>query len=418
MRHRRGTIYIAVMGVTIIVAAIGLSIVQVARLQLRSVQGTHDLKYARELAQSGVEFGLGRIDLDPAWRTTYTSGTEISPVINVGSGTMTFKLIDETDGDMANNDLDPVRVYGIGRVGSAVYVESALLEPAGAGLTCLEASFHTSGQLSFDDAVWTTDQFVSTNLSTANAIMQVGTGILNGNAEAVGTIQNPSVTGTQTEGITPRQMPVSSAFDYYIANGTAIDINDLPGGVLEKVVLSPGNNPYGSGITNPQGIYVIDCNNQFIRISMVRLVGTLVLLNPGVNSELADDQHWESAISNSPVLMVDGNIRFNWTSENTLRESVATVNYNPSHTPYQDQSDADTTDEYPGVIKGLIYVSGNLDIQHQCVIDGVVVTGAVVAQGDMDLTFDPVFLANPPPGFRNGDVVTISPGTWRREPSP
>jgi hypothetical protein len=35
----------------------------------------------------------------------------------------------------------------------------------------------------------------------------------------------------------------------------------------------------------------------------------------------------------------------------------------------------------------------------------------------IDLTYDSVFLDNPPPGFGSDNPMKISPGSWRREVS-
>jgi len=418
---RHGSLYLSVLGVAMIVSAIGMSALTVARINLRSTSWRQDRREARILADSALELGAGIVMQDTAWRSSFQNGQENpSTPMPLGNGAIAWKL-EDGDGNLDNDSADPVRLYGIGRVGQSVYTKSVLLEPTDAGLSCLEASFHTTGQIYLDDVTWTTDQFASTNYSGDDAIGINNAGILVGNGEAVGTINSSAVTGTRTEGITPRIMPDSTGvFEYYKNNGTWIDISDVPGGtprLIEGVVLSPGNNPYGSRITNPQGIYVIDCKNQNLRVKLVRLVGTLVLLNTGSGSDLDNDQHWEPAVRNFPVLMVDGNMIFNWHAEHPLRESLLGVNYNPAHTPYEGQSDADQSDEYPALIKGLIYVSGNLTVQHQCIVEGVVVTGSVTPNAAMTLTYDSVFLDNPPPGFGSGNTMTISAGSWRREVS-
>ena len=41
----------------------------------------------------------------------------------MGSGTFTWKLVDD-DGDLADDDSDPVTIYGIGRVGASTSVET------------------------------------------------------------------------------------------------------------------------------------------------------------------------------------------------------------------------------------------------------------------------------------------------------
>ena len=45
----------------------------------------------------------------------------------------------------------------------------------------------------------------------------------------------------------------------------------------------------GFGATNPEGIYVIDCQGGMIRVQYSRIVGTLVLLNPDSVSDIEDN---------------------------------------------------------------------------------------------------------------------------------
>jgi hypothetical protein len=130
---RQGSIYLAVMGVAMIVSIIGMTSMQIARLQLKSAGNRQDLEEARLLSQSGVEFGLGNMDFLPNWRTGMVSDVEMTPPLVVGNGTMTYSLslVDE-DSDLSDDTNDSVRILGIGRVGDAVYATSVLLEAAGA----------------------------------------------------------------------------------------------------------------------------------------------------------------------------------------------------------------------------------------------------------------------------------------------
>gem|GEM_PF-595789 len=405
---RRGSLYVSVLGVAMIVSMIGMSTMVVARLNLRSVSWRQDRSEARLLADSAVELGAAIVLQDSNWRNDFLNGQEYpSPPMTIGNGTIAWKLVDENDSNLADDDSDVTRLYGIGRVGQAVYTKSVRMEPLGA-LDSLTSALHANDKLWINNSssvITATGGPVSTNNTAKNW------GTINGDLECDGLSPSGTVNGTTTIPLDPdKTMPGPNVFDYYLTHGTLIDINDIPLStgrrLIEKIVLSPGNNPYGSGITNPEGIYVIDCKNQDIRIKLVRLVGTLVLLNPGSGSDVDNDQHWEPAAPNFPVLMVQGDMTFNWHGEHTLRESMAGVNYNPPHTPYQDQSDADQSDEYPGLIKGLVYVAGNLTVNHGCVMEGVTVIGGYLSMSGvtMDLTYDPVFLYNPPPGFRTAGV--------------
>ncbi len=331
-RVHRGSTYLAVMGVTLVVSMIGMAVMVMARMELRRGLANQELAYAHCLAQNAVEFGLANLADDPAWRTTFTHDVESLPLdfdfAAGANGEMTFKLVDEKDSDLADDDSDAVRLYGIGRFGQADYRMSVLLEPIGEGLSCLEASLHSGGQIwMYNGVTINTDQFVSTN----NQIWTNGSGIISGDAEAVSTIAAGSVTGNATTGVSSRRLPdTAAAFEYYLTNGTWIDFGDLPGGAIENVVLSPASNPYGSGRTDPQGIYVIDCQGFDLVVQDSRIVSTLVVLNPGPGTRLERAINWEPAVRNFPALMVAGNLMLKFNGVGTLNEGI---NFNPRVRP-------------------------------------------------------------------------------------
>ena len=127
--------------------------------------------------------------------------------------------------------------------------------------------------------------------------------------------------------------------------------------------------------------------------------------------------NWEPAVPNYPALLVSGNIEISITA-GVLYESNASGSYNPFGTPYEGfavTEDTDTADTYPSVIKGLVYVSGNLQMRNHPVIDGVVVIGgSLVDARDLTLTYQPTLLTNPPPGFADRPRLELAPGSWRQ----
>jgi len=412
---RRGSIYLAVMGVAMIVSIIGMVSMSIARLQLKSTQNLQDLAEARLLSQSGVEFGLGNMDFLSDWRTDMTHGAEMTPALSVGSGTMTYALVDD-DGDLADDPTDWVRILGIGRVGEAVYVSSVLLEPTGSGLTSLETSLHSDDNIStFFTVEITTNQIVSSNKNVdATGFMEA----INGDVEAVGTITG-TINGSQTMGVPERQMPGEEVFEYYLSNGTWIDLGSLPvdgsgNPELNATLLSPSTNPFGT--LNPAGIYLIDCAGTNLRIRNTRIVGTLVLLNTGDTAGLRESVLMEPAVANFPVLLVQGDIEIQ-THDSVLDESTQGVNFNPLGTPYQGAEDADQSDTYPSVVKGLVYVSGKLEFPFDSLdsyFQGTVVCEEIAVSSDCFFEYDSTFLNNPPPGFSSGTVMQVVPGTWTR----
>lgn len=405
-----------VLGTSTAMTVIGLSALMAVRIERRGAEGTADLSRARFHARSAIEMGLYKIGSDPNWRTTQPDGNWYVDE-PIGTGTFRLEGYDPNDGSLSNSDTDPLVFLGVGKQGEARFKLQVTLTAELPPLTCLEVALHANTDLLITgSAVLTSDQTVSAN----NTVDLGNSAIANSDVEAVNAISGPgTVNGTRTTGITPRAMPDGTVFDYYVdpANGTAIDINALKQqgsiSLLQQVVLSPASNPYG-GTLNPEGIYVIDCAGGDIYIQECRIVGTLVLLNPGPGSDIFLAVSWEPAVANYPALLVSGNMRISLNNA-PLSETPATGSFNPPGTPYNGAEDTNTTQSYPSVIKGLIYVSGDLTTTINPVFDGaVVVGGAVNVSNTLALTYQPTFLNNPPPGFTAAPRMVVTPDSWRQ----
>lgn len=188
---------------------------------------------------------------------------------------------------------------------------------------------------------------------------------------------------------------------------------------LQRTVLSPQSNPYGSGTTNAEGIYIIDCLGKTLVIEDCRIVGTLLLINAASNSVVQGSVHWTPAIENYPALLTDKPITIK-TAAAGLSESSINQNFNPPLTPYPyptGSEDDDVTDAYPSIIRGLIYSKDNLVFSEAPTIDGVVLVERDIQANatSLDLRYNAIFLNDPPPGF---DVVErkleLVPGSWQR----
>ncbi|WP_145288787.1 hypothetical protein [Pirellulimonas nuda] len=413
--RRPGYLYVAVLMTSLLISAMGLTALSVAALRLRCSTASTDWTAAAALAQSAIEDAVLKVSLDNAWRTKNTHNVP-STAVSLAAGAYSWKLLDD-DGNLADDDRDSVRVVGIGRVGEAVVAESVRLIPTGNPLSCLETALHCNNSVSLGLLVQlTTDQTVSTNGSLAATALLCK---VTGNAEASGAISG-TVTGTKTSGAPTRLMPGSSALDYYLDNGAWIEIGALPlvigARTIQKVVISPTLNPYGSG-GNPEGIYVIDCGGAQVKIKDCRIIGTLVLLNPAANSCLEGSIHWDTAVGNYPALLVTGDIELR-TGTAELSETLQGVNYNPVGAPYEGVADTDKSDAYTSEISGLVYVSGRLSAPSDLLesrIRGVTVCNALTMDSSSRFNYRPLLHDYPAPGFAHGNPMQVSPGSRRRE---
>lgn len=179
------------------------------------------------------------------------------------------------------------------------------------------------------------------------------------------------------------------------------------GRIIYQTALGPGVNPFGGG-TNAEGIYKIDCGGQKLLIERSRIVGTLLVVNPGANSCINNGPiNWTPAVAGYPALLVDAD---NGTSADfsilatnrVLSETENGVNYNPSGAPHDEfGTDTDTNDIYRSQIKGLVAIRHDLAYGNRSLTKGQIIVGNNIANssGELEVDYQPDALLNPPPGF-------------------
>lgn len=116
---RRGSSYILVLSVSMIIALIGLSGLIAARIDHKIATTTSDATEARFYALAAIEMGIFAIEADPLnWRSAFHGGA--LPVnMPIGNGTLTLQVVDPLDNDLLDNPTEPVLMTGIGAKGMA-----------------------------------------------------------------------------------------------------------------------------------------------------------------------------------------------------------------------------------------------------------------------------------------------------------
>ena len=408
---RRGIVYLLVLGTASIIAVLTLGGLLVLRSQRKSSASETDATEARLYAQSGLEIGMQIITSDSNWRTNYTSGTWRTNQ-PIGSGTYSLDGVDPTDGNLANSSNDSLVLTATGVKGLATQKLQVTVFAKAKGLSCLQVDMVAGGTITFNGTN------VAGGTVSSNAGISASSSAVGANVEAVGSITGSTYQQTVTTPITARALPQSSVFNYYVANGTAISMASMPlsgsSRLIDRKLISPNSNPFGA-TKNPKGIYIIDCGGSPVTIRDSRIVGTLVLLNCPATTWIDGSINWEPAITNYPALLVQGSAIIG-TDHNSLSESSGSnFNFNPSGTPYNGTADSDTSDNYPSIIKGIVYVSQNLTLVDQATFEGVVVVGgAITSAQELDLTYNATYYNDAPPGFAAQTQVYISPGTFQR----
>jgi hypothetical protein len=194
--------------------------------------------------------------------------------------------------------------------------------------------------------------------------------------------------------------------------------------VIHRKVLSPASNPFGSGVANAKGIYIIDCGSGKISIRNSRIVGTLILLNQNEDgAEIAGSMNWAPAVisadpmvTNLPVLL--SNKQLNLYCTNTaLDEGLVNANFNPTGTKYNDSQDSDKSDSYPSTINGVVYTTDNILIANSPSITGVLIGDNDITATNATLTLkhNPLYFNyNAPPGFQAAVTYYVLPGSYKQ----
>lgn len=440
--RQRGSVYVLVLAVTTLVFVIGMAAAMQARIEVRQAGQTGDSGLAQVLAASAMEYAIFKVDEavqveiggGAPWRDQFTDGLVVGPTI-FGNGSFTYMLEDALgDGDLSDDPTEPVYVEVAATVGANVHRVRVRMSPGPASgavpdpLDSLGYALWSAGKLDFETATASCDQIMGSN----NKVQGASGAQVDSDIESFGKIQGGTYNGTLAQYVVPsKQMPNSTVFDYYIQNGTVINYSDLSsrGGSARWIwgdVLSPAKNPFGGGTTNPLGIYVIDCQGQEIAIAESRIVGTLVILNPGLSSRIEGPLNWEPAISTYPALLVQGDMTFRmsdtrldegttvWGLGSLVAYNLRNPNFNPPGTPWQGATDIDRGDDYVSAIAGLVYVSGIINIEagsygNVTTIEGVVLGGNEVnvrPGATFNLLYKDVFFNDPPPGF----IAVSAPG--------
>ncbi|MEK6674329.1 MAG: carbohydrate binding domain-containing protein [Planctomycetota bacterium] len=126
--RRRGNSYIFFLGMSMLVAIIGLSALTGVRIKRQATLRLNERAAAQVYAQSAIEFSLLQIYLDTSWRDSFLHD-QWSAAQPFGAGSFSWKLLDDINGDFTTDRNASVRMFGKGYSGQSVWVYSALVQP-------------------------------------------------------------------------------------------------------------------------------------------------------------------------------------------------------------------------------------------------------------------------------------------------
>ena len=401
-QKRRGSVYVLVLGVGMVLTVIGLAAISLGRIRVRTVSASQDWLEAQALAFSAAEHALVQIEKTEDWRGELAGKTIEKPF---GRGTFRWQLVDPEDGDLTDDTTEPVTLLATGLVHEARYALALHTTIEGVPLEALRTCIAAGGdvQVKSKESVTLTGGALSSNKTVDNK------GEIYGDVEAESLKGKGKVSGTVTTPTPPKAMPNQGVFDSYKAKAVQIPFTDK----IEKVVLGPANNPWGS--PSADGLYYLDTGGKDLHIKESRIHGTLVVKCAPKKVILEDALLLHNYRSDYPVLIVDGDVDIKIKSrQQELSESACGTNFNPPGAPYEGGADGDQADSYPNEIRGLVHVTGKLTIKETARLRGTVICeGDVKFQGDNEIIYEPAIYQNPPAGYTDGSGKP-RPDTWTR----
>lgn len=407
----RGSVYLTIISLGAIISALALgslySSANAFRIAHVEQQGTE----ARSAAESAIRATLAHMRANSNWRSS-TAGGSSTRSVRIGNAEIEVTLTDP-DGDLPSSALDPVVISAAATTTDARRTVRVTTLPVIHPLGCMSFALASSGSVSFAAL---SNVNADVNLYSINGFSAILANV-NSDVYTSGSISGGSFRSTQLTGHPTQSFPNASVMTDYASRATKITLSSLPSVLgtrsLTRTLLSPTSNPFGN--PDPLGRYVIDCANSTISISDLRVVGTLILLNPGSGSSISGSVNFEPANPGQPVLLIDKDFTINLSSSSLSESPLLSTkyNYNPTGTPYPyttGAADNDQADNYPSQINGLIFIRGDLTIQGSSRLGQVIVSGRTSISGTLTLT-PSTAEGNTPQGFYNVQM-TPAEGGW------
>ncbi|GJM18653.1 MAG: hypothetical protein DHS20C14_08660 [Phycisphaeraceae bacterium] len=425
---RRGGIYLVVLATVMLVALLGTAGVLAQTRQRQRARGTMDSARAATMAQAAIELGLQRIESDDYWRNNIGGGVwynQVAPTGDPNDGVLSLAVGAPGGGALSTGSEDPYELVALGEFGNArrqVSLAVNLVNTASA-LECLDAVIYADNDIVLNNSA----SVLGNGIIATNANIYATSSQVFLDAEAFGLISGAAYHGTTTTGTPARTVPLSEDLEpLYWPQATAIDIESLPNNkgdyFLSDVALGPGHNPFGAGETNPDGIYLIDCGNNVLYIENLRVVGTLIIVQPrGSKSQLRGSISLQPAVAGYPALIIQHQKMAFAMTNTPLSESTRGVNFNPDGVPDRGSEDADLADSYPSRIEGIVFMD-----KEAVLVSGSYTTirGHLLTNAGMDFEIGSNLLMeewteareNPPPGFvQPGGTTELVMGPWVRD---
>lgn len=387
---QRGTAYLLAVGLSLLVAVVATGTLLATRARFAGEADAVDLARVRAAAEGAVAVALARLNT----ASTFADGTVAT--VQSGNATidgMTMRWRIEVTESAAEKGLPTSLIRVQADAGHARRRFEVDAIPARTPHSAFELALAVGGTLGL--GVGSTLTIDAGDAATAGTLTLPAGSTLNGTVEQVATGSADERTAQQRTLLRPT-MPTADQIASLKAAGEQLTV-PLTGGaiVLSNLLLSPSANPYGA--LSQRGVYVLNAGGRVVTISGLRIVGTLIIVSPGVGSMIDQGMLGEAAVPGAPCLIVEGSLFLNGLVPN-LNE--AAVNFNPQGTPSPfvgGTVDSDVNDVRANRFRAPVVVTGTLSIAGTIPFAGVVVGGDCAIKGTVTVSRDDWAASSPPP---------------------
>jgi hypothetical protein len=398
--RRAGGVYAVVLALTMLITVIGLGALATARITSRATTTAVDWQQADHLAMSAVEQAISKMNSEAGvspttWRTPYTSGA-LAFNGDFGAGQIRWVLVDEDDGSIANNYCDPMRLYGVGRIGTTRRCFSVQLAAGGDAMDFLRTAMHCSDRIRFvSGSMLVLNGPISTNGDVSGGLssLKVGTSEIAGSGAAT------------------KPMPSAGVFSLYYKKATVIPSSAASSGTFQPTLLSTTSNPYGS--PNADGIYYLRLPDTVstLKIGNCHIKATLLIEN-AAGSSAQVVQIGGDTTDVAPYLIEPSRSDY----ATLITKGIATVKFNGAKKSFDESGTS-----YASDVVGLVHTIGTGVVQLN---DTFHLRGCLVADGEIDvsgpvgITATPSLYTTPPWGYSKGNRMLPVAGTWKWDAPP
>lgn len=403
---QRGGVYVAVLGVAVLVTVMGMGGLAASRTIARGLEAGAEQIKARRAAEAGLAMSRAVMETDSAWRSNRGSGVWFERM-ETGGGEAIVEVSSGT------SEGDPAELVAVGVSGDSRHAMKVALEAKVAVAGCLKYAVFAGGSVSISAAiVLSSEAAIGANGSVSAVLSTVSAAV-----DAGGSVSGGAYLSETRSGAAVKTMPGAARMvEAYVARGTAISVSSLPKSsgrrLMQGALLGPGQNPFGAA--NAEGIYVVDAQGEDLELRDMRIVGTLVLLDPGAGSLVSGSVAWEPMENTMPALVVRGDLRFAMSASALQEGSGGIGNLNPAGAGYPyplGAANATTGDSFASRIDGLVMVTGRLSVKTALTARALLALGDMDIEGSLTLAYDPVLGTSPPPGTTR-EVMTPAIGGY------